>query len=132
VFDATGEFPPSAKEDIPGYRDQVRYINQRLLEIIPILLSQSATPPIIILQGDHGPIGGKANERMKILNAYHLPGTNRVELPQDISPVNTFRVVFDQYFGGDFELLDNISYHSVYYEPFDFSIVVDDRPGCSP
>lgn len=44
-----------------GYTGEVTYLDQRFLSIVDQILRKSATPPVIILQGDHGipvsPIG---------------------------------------------------------------------------
>src|SRR4030043_227299 len=37
-----------------GYRDQLTYLNQRILTIINTLIQESSQPPVIILQSDHG------------------------------------------------------------------------------
>jgi hypothetical protein len=47
---------------------------------------------------------------MGILNAIYLPDGDARVLYPSISPVNTFRVVFNQYFGTDLELLPDRSY----------------------
>jgi hypothetical protein len=47
---------------------------------------------------------------MAILNAYYLPGEGAAALYPSISPVNTFRAIFDGWFGGEFDLLEDVSY----------------------
>ena len=47
-----------------------------------------------------------------ILNAYYLPGIGQGDLYPTISPVNSFRVVFNQYFGGKFPLLPDLSFQT--------------------
>ncbi len=54
-----------------GYIYAVEYINARMLTIVSEILAQSTTPPIIIIQGDHGFGEG---DNFPILNAYYLPG----------------------------------------------------------
>lgn len=130
VFGPNGEFTDVDKEYVLGYRDQVLYLNKRLLELIPEMIAASPTPPVIILQGDHGSIGSKPNTRTTIFNAYYLPDESAQALHDDISPVNTFRVVFNTYFGGDYNILEDVSYYSVYTAPFDFTVVPNKRAGC--
>ena len=48
--------------------------------------------------------------RFNILNAYYLPDIDIGILYPHITPVNSFRVVFNQYFGTDFELLKDKNY----------------------
>jgi len=134
VFGPNGELdepwtlpPPStdtrvAREGyIRSYTGQIVYVNKLLKETIDTILSKSSTRPIIILQGDHGPQSlfhfsfenTCIKERMSILNAYYLPGSYYKKLYPSISPVNTFRLIFDQYFNGNFGLLDDRSYLTI-------------------
>ena len=69
-------------------------------------------------------------ERTPILNAYYLPGQAASHLYESISPVNTFRLILNQYFGGQYPLLKDISYFSVYKTPFDYTVIPNKRPGC--
>ncbi|MCH7566770.1 MAG: sulfatase-like hydrolase/transferase, partial [Nitrospirae bacterium] len=80
------------------YRDQVIYLNSRMEQILEHIIDASSPDPIIILQGDHGTSAG--GHRMRILNAYYLPEGGEEMLYKLISPVNSFRVVFNRYFGG--------------------------------
>jgi hypothetical protein len=89
-----------------GYVDEVQFINGHLLSILPGLIANSKVPPIIIIQGDHGP---KVNH-FPILNAYYLPGAGKEKLYPTISPVNSFRLVFDAYFGAQYGLLPDVPY----------------------
>jgi hypothetical protein len=110
-----------------GYRNQVEYISTQLEKAATTLLADSPTPPILILQGDHGPWLQTGSNQFKILNAYYLPGHNDLLYP-DISPVNTFRLIFDTYLGADYPLLEDISYASPIPYVFDFSIVSNPCP----
>jgi hypothetical protein len=94
-----------------GYRNQVEYITGQLLVAISTLLSESSRPPVIILQGDHAPMLQNGPGRFEILNAYYLPDHNDLLYPT-ISPVNTFRLIFDSYLGADYPLLNDTSYYS--------------------
>ena len=104
-----------------GYQNQLTFLNKKVLEAVDTLLAESDTPPIIILQGDHGPWLQTSNKRMWILNAYYLPG-HEDELSPDISPVNTFRLIFDSYFGGNYDMLPNVSYFSPVPKLYNFSV----------
>ena len=94
-----------------GYLNQVKYISDQLETAMSTLISESATPPIIILQSDHAPWMQSGSGKFKILNAYYLPGHNDLLYPS-ISPVNTFRLVLDTYLGADYPLLKDTSYYS--------------------
>ena len=105
-----------------GYRNQVAYIDTQMEKAVTALLADSATPPIIIIQGDHAPWLQTGSDQFKILNAYYLPGYNNLLYPT-ISPVNTFRLIFGTYLGADYPLLEDISYASPVPYVFDFSTV---------
>ena len=47
---------------------------------------------------------------MGILNAYYLPDVGQSVLYPSITPVNTFRVIFNLYFNTNYELLPDKSY----------------------
>ncbi len=111
-----------------GYVAQVQFINQRTLSFLKRILEQSKRPVIIILQGDHG---ARNENRLAILNAYYLPNGSQ-DLYANISPVNTFRVILNDYFGTKFDLLPDKSYSSVVSKPFDFTEVAENSPACIP
>ncbi|HLE16334.1 MAG TPA: sulfatase-like hydrolase/transferase [Anaerolineales bacterium] len=104
-----------------GYVNQSRYINKRILEIVKQIIDESTSPPIIVMQGDHGPSIGK-EQVTSILNAYYLPGETR-GLYDTISPVNSFRLVFDNYFGQDLQLEEDISRWSSVGRPLKFEVI---------
>ena len=111
------------EEGAGHYRDQAIYISRRMQEIVPRIIAGSPTPPVIVIQGDHGPtVASNARSRMSILNAYFFPGVNASLYPT-ISPVNTFRVIFNTYFGQDLALLKDVSLHSDYTDPFNFRVI---------
>jgi hypothetical protein len=102
------------------YRDQALYVSTRMAEIVPKIIANSATPPIIVIQGDHGPtVASRPRSRMSNLNAYFLPSAEKSLYPT-ITPVNTFRVIFNNYFGQNLQLLDDVSLYSDYEDPFNF------------
>jgi len=117
VFGPDGTWLDNVPENqVIGYRDQVNYVNTRVITIVDKLLNESPEPPIILIQGDHGaPInwegyGSSRENKLAILNAYYLPGIEVEGLLYDsISPVNSFRLVFDLYFNGDLGLLEDES-----------------------
>jgi len=112
-----------------AYRSQSAYITKRIEQTLDRLLAASPEPPIIILQSDHGSELGlhvvdvnrtDHKERMSILNAYYFPGRRYQGLYDRISPVNSFRVVLNTFFGAHLELLPDRSYYSSWPEPYKF------------
>ncbi|OGG20246.1 hypothetical protein A3D03_03390 [Candidatus Gottesmanbacteria bacterium RIFCSPHIGHO2_02_FULL_40_13] len=57
---------------------------------------------------------------MGILNAYYLPKGGDKLLYPTISLVNTFRVVFNHYFGQNYQLLNDDSFLSNMNQPYMF------------
>ena len=92
------------------YAACVTYLNSRLETIVRDILAKSETPPIILLQADHGAVCPFKAARARIFNAYYLPDGGDQLLYPTITPVNTFRVVFNHYFGTDYQLLEDRSY----------------------
>ncbi|MFQ5922231.1 MAG: hypothetical protein ACE5M4_05255 [Anaerolineales bacterium] len=120
VFDSNGEiwsdegfyYGPS-KEPIDewhwqtGYVSSIEFTNKRMIEILQSIIDGSDDPLIIILQGDHGL---REENLLEVLSAYHLPDGVDAALYPSISPVNSFRVVFDGYFGTNYGLIDDLSF----------------------
>jgi hypothetical protein len=104
------------------YKDQVIFLNSRVKNTVSEILMNSRRPPIIMILGDHGPRSEtiwekpeetNAKEAMSILNAYYLPGNGGRLLYPQISPVNSFRIIFSYYFGEThFKLLPDKPYLS--------------------
>jgi hypothetical protein len=124
----------SQKGYISDYRKQLQYINTLVLDAVDAILADSKTPPVIIIQSDHGPgshlhLGSLEQtlpvERFGILNAYYFPNQDYTSLYPSISPVNSFRVVINQFFGGEYELLPDRHYYSRWNFPFDYVQVTD-------
>lgn len=136
--DASG-FMGTSEEYISGYTGEIHYLNNRLIKVIDIILDESSPPPIIIIQGDHGPgnyfnmiepVNSCLKERYSILSAYYFPDKNYEELYPTITPVNSFREVFNQYFGADLKLLEDRNYYATWLEPYIFSDVSDQVQSC--
>jgi hypothetical protein len=116
------------REYVEKYRAQLQFINAKAKTMVERILAASRQPPVIILQGDHGP-GSVLNwddpepedlaERFAILNAYHIPHRTG-PLPDSISPVNSFRLLFDQLFAADLAALPDKSLFSTIARPWRF------------
>lgn len=130
VFGPEGEFTDYDQDPRTAYANQVTYLNRTLIPLLETIISQSETPPIIVIQGDHGGTESKQADRMDILSAYYLPGAAENGLYEGISPVNSFRVILNEYFGGEYQLLPDTSNFSGYNAPFEYTVIENDRPGC--
>jgi hypothetical protein len=121
-------------EYVESYRKQVMFINSKIETTLDCMLSKSTRPTIIILQSDHGP-GSMLDwenpdntyfkERLSILNAYYFPDNDYIHLYNGISPVNTFRIILNHYFGANYELLEDKSYFSTWSQPYNFIDVTE-------
>lgn len=115
--------------DIKGYINNTKFINSRLPDVIRKIIQISKTPPVIIVQGDHG--YQLPDIRFDNLNAYYFPDGNYSHLYPTITPVNTFRTVLDNYFGGDYPLLKDQSINVGINRPFGKKIMKPDPAKCS-
>lgn len=117
--------------DREGYRGQVIFLQNKMIQVLDTMLKNSAKPPIIIIQGDHGagatcefesdnPSKEFLNERMSILNAYLLPGKGSEKLYSSITPVNSFRVLLNYYLQYNLPLLEDKVYFSPFNKPYKF------------
>ena len=111
------------KEEKGNYLDYLAYINGQIKKIVEEILLNSKNPPIIILQADEGPYlfdefstlppqEKKAlGIRTGILNAYYAPELDSATLSDSITPVNTFRLIFNAYFGTSYPRLEDKIYY---------------------
>ncbi len=143
IFDADGDFVPSGTGPPveQAYIDQLQYTNTLIDEITEDLLAGSAAEdPIVILQSDEGPHApadesldpGYAYDwatepqenrerKLRILDAYYFPDGGSGNVDPTVTPINTFRAIFDRYFGADLPLLADRSYIYEWHErPYQF------------
>ena len=117
------------------YRAQATYISERVAAAVDEILARSSQPPVIIIQGDHGP-GSRFDtdssqpndliERMSILNLCLIPGLGPDKLEPNMTPVNTFRIISNYYFGTNLSLLPDRNYYSSYQTPYRTVDVTDE------
>ncbi len=135
------KYYPDLSEYRKKYIDQLKYVNKIAFDAIKNILDESDILPIIILQSDHGPGSSTRweepentdmKERLSILNAYFFPREERKHLYEDITPVNSFRMVFNSLFGQDYPLLIDKSYFSTWSQPYNFIEINRDNQISSP
>ena len=110
------------KNDAAAYVEQLQYLNGRLLEMIDEIDRTSGNDAVIIIHADHGtwfwgytpetPTRDQLFERMSILAAYRYPPEAEAELYSTITPVNSFRVLFNNLFGDSLPLLKDRALYS--------------------
>lgn len=106
-----------------GYRNQVLYLNYILPEVLREIEDRTERPVIILLMGDHGADEAPPAERMAILHALRLPGETGMALEDDMTPVNSVRLLLNEALGADLPLLQDRSLYSTYDRPFDFQAI---------
>ncbi|HEX2195189.1 MAG TPA: sulfatase-like hydrolase/transferase [Candidatus Limnocylindria bacterium] len=145
VFDSDGSMPTEeeslTRSTVEKYTHQLKWTNQRVLEVMDELLdAPPGQEPIILLQADEGPYPGRfrgdpadfnwleasdedIQHKFGILSALHLPGVDHREagVTDRTSQVNLFRIVFNAYFEANLPLLPDITYLSPdYAHMYDF------------
>jgi hypothetical protein len=92
-----------------GYVHQVKYTNSLIFDLMQSFQKGIKKPKIVIIMGDHGyRFYGKKIVDLRefpILNSYHFPGGAPKGFNDSISPVNSFRLIFNQYFCQDLPYL---------------------------
>ena len=114
------------RTEAENYLCQLEFTNQRIIELVDQVRQRSSRDAIIIIQADEGPElryagdherprSERIRHRSGILSAVHLPDRSAADtMGSSRSPVNTFRIVFREYFGAEIELLEDRFY---YWEP---------------
>ena len=126
-FNENGQRPAGSELLVAGdrqnYVNQLRFFNQRLGQAIDSILAKASNPPIIVIQSDEGPWLDKeldaplsplaqVQKRTRILTAVYLPERDAAKVvPATLSPVNTFRLIFREYFAADLPLLPDRVYY---------------------
>jgi hypothetical protein len=103
------------------YIYQIEYLNKRILNTIDAIMTESKKPVVIILQSDHGderfldrdaPTTLGVDARSAILNAIYFSDGSYYAFYPTMTPVNTFRIVFNHWFGTSYSILpDKVYFH---------------------
>jgi len=94
---------------------QLEFTNKKTIEAIDEILAKTGNPPIIIIQSDHGTriVDNDRNDdeslliRMGNFNAFYVPDDMKDSFKEPITPVNTFRKLFNSLFGSSYEMLED-------------------------
>ena len=156
VHEADGSFRTTAAlAGVPIetlFGDQLAYGNSRIREIVDGLLAlPEPQRPIIILQADEGPRTPQysatdtttwdwntaTTEQLEIkfgiLNAWYVPGERPIGLYDGQTSINTFPLLFRDYFGLDYDLLQDRVFAARKYDlPYDQLEITDRLPAPAP
>jgi hypothetical protein len=117
-----------------AYVAQIECLNRKLLVLIDAIQKRASTPPVILLQADHGHgrLGRIAPgldavapwqvaERRAVFAAYALPGVPADEVSDSITPVNIVRLMLRHYFSADLPNRPDVTYWSGWTRPYRFT-----------
>jgi hypothetical protein len=98
-----------------AYIEYLQYSNNKLMELVQHILRSSASPPIIVIAGDHGfrHFTEPVESKYYFLNlvSVHLPSKNYTGFNDSLSGVNLFRAVLNAQYGQRLPFLkDSTSY----------------------
>ena len=149
VFNEDGSFTGREQVERLGqpesYRRQLSYANTRMLQLVDEILAASGPDAVIMLQADEGPFPARyradewgfewreasdeeLEEKFGILYAMRVPGVDleAAGFHDTITPVNTFRLIFNARFGTDLPLLPDRTWaHEDLYHFYDFFEITD-------
>ena len=118
IFTPTGEYKGYSGD--VGYLNNLKFINSAILSVLRTIIDNSEDDTIIIVMGDHGTMGSteKPERRLANLGTYYVNDETKALLYKDITPVNSIRIILNQYFGTDYPLLEDISYYNFKLKEF--------------
>jgi len=144
VFHADGSLTPDVyRAPEEAYIDQLRYTNVAIDRVVDEILAAPGPAPIIVVQSDEGPHPPaydygyirfpwpqepdvELDRKLHILEAFYLPDLPDRSAFEGITPVNTFRLIFDAYFGADLPVLPNRTYAFADFDhPYRFVDITD-------
>ena len=114
TMSANGEFLLNKQVTEDPRVTQGKYLNKRMTEILQKILSSSKTPPIIVLESDHGVRQDEylsTHVAVSNLMAFYVPESIKAQLYDTMTPVNSFRLVLPYLTGEHAPLLADQSFY---------------------
>lgn len=144
VFDEDGNTNPGglkldnhwSEKSRGKYISQLKFMNKKTTNVIDQLLKKNKES-VIILQSDHGtafygegtdwnnPAPKFIKERSSNFNAIYIPKPKKKGFQSNMTSVNTFRLVFNNIFDDNLEILPDSTYFSSYETPYDLNNVTE-------
>ncbi|MDC0241321.1 hypothetical protein OAK66_02690 [Candidatus Nitrosopelagicus sp.] len=128
------EFRESGWEPRQQYIQQLQFANKKTIQLVDQILENDPFS-IIIIQGDHGTAWGMdwenpsekdVYQRLRNFDAIYFPDSDkRIQLKDDRTLVNTFRTIFNVYFGSNYDILENKLYWHTFEKPFSIDDVTN-------
>jgi hypothetical protein len=127
------EYTSSGWDIKTQFIQQTQFANKKSIEFVDKIL-ENEKQSIIIIQSDHGssfgvnlqdPTNDDAFQKLSNLSAIYFPDEkHRKMLTDDRTNVNTFRTVFNAYYGSNYEILEDRAYWGLSFKkPFWFKDV---------
>ena len=127
------EYTSSGWDIKTQFMQQTQFANKKSIEFVDKIL-ENEKQSIIIIQSDHGssfgvnlqdPTDDDAFQKLSNLSAIYFPDEkHRKMLTDDRTNVNTFRTVFNAYYGSNYEILEDRAYWGLSFKkPFWFKDV---------
>ena len=124
------EYTSSGWDIKTQFMQQTQFANKKSIEFVDKIL-ENEKQSIIIIQSDHGssfgvnlqdPTDDDAFQKLSNLSAIYFPDEkHRKMLTDDRTNVNTFRTVFNAYYGSNYEILEDRAYWGLSFKkPFWF------------
>ena len=127
VFDSAGNVTENVEDSELAYLDSTQFISTQILPQVQKMLTLSDNKPVVIIQSDHGL---RPEFRYTNFNAIYFPeDRGDFQIYPGLTPVNTFRMIFNQLFSTDYELLEDRTFESR-SDWFDISEIRDVDPYC--
>ena len=104
------------EESKKAYIEQLKFANKMSIKVIDEILSDTDRDSVIIIQSDHGertkidwenPTEQMIKQGLNNINAIYFPNRHEDLSYDRISNVNSFRIIFNEYFNAEFELLED-------------------------
>ena len=127
IYDSTGNLKPAEKtvayreeEQPAAFIQQVKFANKTIQQLVTHIKKTNRPNTVIIIEGDHGfrnLYGQKGYMIYDNFSSFYFPDKNYQSLYQGISPVNSFRVVLNNFFDAKLPLLKDSSIFIPYTLP---------------
>lgn len=125
IYDSSFQWEPTLEGTafFRAHNRQLTFTNKKIIELVDAIDRQAKRETIILIQSDHGQRYGMDfnapnvepavwNDSYPNLMAYRLPKGDTPLFYEGMTPVNTFRLIFERYFKYDFQRLPDKNYYS--------------------
>jgi hypothetical protein len=117
LYDENGVLVKSPQPDnnnMSRYLGQLKYSNSLIKKITDCLLKDTIRKKIIIIQGDHGYrhyTSARPGASFDALNAIYFYNKDYSGIRENMSHVNTYRIIFNKFFGTSLPMLEDRIVH---------------------